>query len=63
MEENISVELMVSLFESSEKDSVKEKVIEEIISMGETILDESNDDRIHINIESSNILLFLILKM
>ena len=56
IEENISVELMVSLFKSSEKDSFKEKITEEIISLGGTILDESNDDRIHINIESSNIL-------
>lgn len=56
MEENISAELMVSLFEYSDNNSVKEKLTEEIISLGGTILDESNNDRMHINIESSKIL-------
>lgn len=54
-EENISVELMITLFEPTDKDNVKEKVIEEILSLQGTILEESNNDRIHISIGSSKI--------
>jgi PGF-pre-PGF domain-containing protein len=54
-EENISVELMVSLFEPKDKDNVIEKVTAEILSLGGTILEGSNNDRIHINIESSKV--------
>ncbi|WP_370575830.1 PGF-pre-PGF domain-containing protein [Methanomethylovorans sp.] len=54
-EENISVELMVSLFEPTNNESVKEKVTEEILSLGGTILEGSNNDRIHISIVSAKI--------
>ena len=55
MEENVSVELMISLFEPVNEGNIKEKVTWEIISLGGAILDGSSDDRIHLNIESSKI--------
>ncbi|AGB48906.1 subtilisin-like serine protease [Methanomethylovorans hollandica DSM 15978] len=54
-EENISVELMISLFEPIDKSNIKEEVTEEIISLGGKILDGSNNDRIHIEIPNSKI--------
>ena len=55
MKQNISIDLMVSLFEPIDKGNAKENVTEKIISLGATILEGSNNDRIHINIESSKI--------
>ncbi len=55
MQENFSVELMISLFEPTDKGNVKEKVTEEMISQGGKILEDSNNDRMHIEISSSKV--------
>ncbi len=55
MEENISLELMVSFFEPAKERDIKEKIAKEIVSLGGTILDEAGNDRIHLNIKSSKI--------
>nr|WP_321419072.1 PGF-pre-PGF domain-containing protein [uncultured Methanomethylovorans sp.] len=55
MEEKISVELMISLFEPTDKENFKQKVTEEIQSLGGTIVGNSNNDRVQMNIKSSKI--------
>lgn len=55
LKENISVELMLSLFDATEKSNVKEEVTEEILSLGGKILEGSNHDRIHTEIPNSKI--------
>lgn len=62
MEENVSMELMISLFEPVNEGNIKEKVTEEIISLGGAILDGSGNDRIHLKIESSEIPALSIIK-